>query len=162
MTTPIFRNFLLVEVPQLIKNLKPDAKPAFGVMTPQHMVEHLIYVTKVTMKRYGKPNPKMEQHHLGMKKFIESDRDFPRNVTPVNVSPQLKPLKYENLETGIAELPKTIQGFYELYEQNPDFKCYNDHMGELDFKLCERLHFKHFKHHFLQFALIENDTNHPA
>ena len=155
MITPTHESFLLEDVPTYIKNLSQVQKPSFGIMTPQHMVEHLIYVTKVTTKRYGEPDPKLQEHQVGMKKFILSDADFPKNVTPININAELKPLKYDSLEVAIDDLPKTIKKFYDFYKQNPDFKCYNPHMGELDFNLCERLHFKHYTHHLKQFGLIE-------
>lgn len=35
-------HFFSVELPNALDQLAPDAKPLWGVMTPQHMVEHLI------------------------------------------------------------------------------------------------------------------------
>ena len=38
-------SFVREEASALLKRLDPDAKPQWGMMSAQHMVEHLIYTT---------------------------------------------------------------------------------------------------------------------
>ena len=40
------QSFLKEEILPLLATLTADTEPKFGLMTPQHMVEHLIWVTK--------------------------------------------------------------------------------------------------------------------
>ena len=51
----IHQSFLKEETLSLLQALKEDAVAKFGLMTPQHMVEHLIWVTKTTIGRKGEP-----------------------------------------------------------------------------------------------------------
>jgi len=152
--TQSIKDFLLKDVTTLIEALKSDTQPLWGVMTPQHMVEHLIFVTKVTLKRYGDPEAEYAAHQAKMKAFIEGERTFPKNITPLNAKPDLKPLRFNNLDEAITALKETLQKYYAFNEANPGFKSYNSHMGELDFKLTEKFHYKHYKHHLEQFNLL--------
>jgi len=63
------KDFLVNEVPELFKNLKEDTKPSFGIMTPQHMVEHLTWITKVTTTRKGVPEGEPLENK--MQKFFD-------------------------------------------------------------------------------------------
>ena len=70
MTTTTKKQFLVGEIQGILENLKTDTPAKFGLMTAQHMVEHLIWITKVSVKRYGEPaNPPTEGQQK-FKKFI--------------------------------------------------------------------------------------------
>ncbi|MEM1136287.1 MAG: hypothetical protein AAGI07_10650 [Bacteroidota bacterium] len=142
-----YKAFLLIEVPVLIKKLKKDSLPLWDIIDSQQMPEHLVYVTNTTMRRDGTPDTSFVTHHKNMKLFIESNRKFPRNVNPKNIQLLSKKLKHSSIEKTKAQVSDILEKLYDFYEKNPHFKCYNAHLGELDFQLCERFHYKHYQHH---------------
>ncbi len=147
------KEFLTEKVPQILKNLTADTEPSFGLMTAQHMVEHLTWITKVSLKRHGEPVSPPTKGQLGFKRFIEKGAHFehrPSNKTKAD----LPALKYNSLEEAIEELPKAVARFYNHFAENPDYKSYNQFQGELNFEELELFHTQHYKYHFNQFGLI--------
>ena len=142
------------EVPKLMAQLKPDTEPRFGLMTPQHMVEHLTLGVKTSVKRYGEPEGTPTDRQLGFKRFIEKGAIFehrPNNKTKAD----LPELKYKSLEEALQQIPVAVERFYNHFEANQDFKAYSAFMGELGFEELELFHYMHFRYHLWQFGLLE-------
>ena len=148
------KEFLTKEAPALFKKLEADRIPNFGLMTPQHMVEHLVVVTKTTLSRRGEPEETPSKRQLGFKKFLENGAVFQHRPSD-KTKDDLPPLKYESLEEAITKVPEAIERFYKTFEENPDFIVYNPFMGELNFNEMELFHFQHYRYHLWQFGLIE-------
>ncbi len=154
-TTKSKKEFLLNEVIPLLQNLSPDQEPQFGLMTPQHMVEHLTWTLKNCVKRTGEPEDPPTKGQLGFKKFIAKGSVLehrPNDKTKAD----LPDLKYKNLEEAIEQIEVAVHRFYNHYDANPDFKCYNRFFGELGFKDLELFSYMHYRYHLWQFGLIEN------
>lgn len=149
------KEFLTKQLPQLIANLQPDTVPHFGLMTAQHMVEHLIWVTKSSAKRYGEPEGPPTRGQLGFRKFIDRGAIFehrPKNKTKAD----LPPLKYDSLAEAVGHISEAVDRFYNQFESDPSFKAYSPMMGELSFEDLELFHYQHFRYHFWQFGLLES------
>ncbi len=150
------KDFLVGELPDLLDKLKPGAKGSFGIMTPQHMVEHLIVVVKSMAKKYdGEREMPPNKRQLGFQKFIRNGcvmEHRPSNKTIAD----LPTLKYESLDEAVAVVPEAVQRFYKFWEDYPTYKPYFSFMGEVTFEELEIFHFNHFKYHLWQFGLIEN------
>lgn len=147
-----YQKFLVTEMPQRLAKLTEDTPAKFGLMTPQHMVEHLVLMTKISVKQYGDPTAEPTEGQLKFKKFIEKGAHFehrPSNKTAAD----LPDLKYGSLQEAIDSYPKGISGFYAHYESNPDFKSFNQIQGALGFEDLEFLHQRHFEYHLDQFGL---------
>lgn len=154
MTTINKREFLLSEFPELLKNLSPEREGNFGLMTPQHMVEHLIgAIESATVKYKGeRENPPTEQQ-LGMQKFIKSGCVLSHRPSD-KTKADLPPLKYATIEEAISLVPKAIQKFYAFRDDNPDYIPYAYYMGEVPFEDVELFHFMHIRYHLWQFGLL--------
>lgn len=149
------KEFLTKQVPELLKKIKPDTEPAFGLMTPQHMVEHLTWVAKSSIKRYGEPQGEPSKRQLGFKKFIEKGAILehrPKDKTKAD----LPELKYGSLDEAISHIPEAVNRFYNHFENNPGFKAYSPFMGELSFEELELFHYQHYRYHLWQFGLLES------
>ena len=149
------RNFLISELPEILKKLTPETKGNFGLMTPQHMVEHLVVVIKTTAKKYeGDREKEPNESQMGFKKFIKSGavlKHRPSDKTKAD----LPPLKYSSLEKIVALMPEAVARFYDLWDNNPDYILYAPFMGEMSFEEVELFHYMHFRFHLWQFGLIE-------
>ena len=154
MTTTDRKEFLQTSVPELLKNLKADSKPNFGLMSAQHMIEHLVMIVKTTMKRYGEPPAEPTKSHLGFKRFISKGAVFQHRPSD-KTEADLPALKYASLEEAMAQVAVATERFYKKMEEDPDFKSFNPMMGELSIEELELFHYQHFRYHFWQFGLID-------
>jgi len=153
------KNFLTKEVMNLLKNLKPDTEPAFGLMTAQHMAEHLSLTLKGCTKRVGEVENPPTKGQLGFQKFVEKGATLQHRPSD-KTKADLPELKYENLEKAIEQVGVAVERFYTHFEAHPDFKCYNKFFGELDFDQLELFNHNHYRFHLWQFGLIEKYPDH--
>jgi len=153
------RDFLTNELPEILKNLSPDTEGNFGLMTPQHMVEHLVVVMKMTAKKHeGEREMPANKRQLGFQKFIQKGAVLQHRPSE-KTKADLPPLKYNSLEEAITHIPEAVQRFYNFWETNPDYIPYGSFMGEMPFEDLELFHYMHFRYHLWQFGLIENYPN---
>lgn len=148
------KHFLTSEVMELLKKLKSDTKPAFGLMTAQHMVEHLSWTLKGCTKRVGEVENPPTKGQLGFQRFIEKGAILQHRPSD-KTKADLPELKFENLEEAIEQVKVAIERFYVHFESNPNFKCYNKFFGELGFDQLELFNYNHYRYHLWQFGLIE-------
>ncbi len=149
------RAYLVNEIPKLLKQLKEDTEPRFGLMTAQHMVEHLTSTIKAVLSRHGEVQNPPTKGQLGFKAFIHEKGAVLTHRPSDKTKADLPALKYGTFEEAKAELPKAVQRFYDHFDANPDFKCYNEFLGEMDFGELSLFEYMHYRYHFYQFALIE-------
>ena len=141
---------------EILSRLKADDKPAFGAMTPQHMVEHLAFVVRF----YNGKEP--QQHHYATDKqqkikafVIDTDKDIPIGFKyPVLPTEGLPTLKHSSLSNAIDNLKTELIEFDNYFLKHPSDKPINPTMGELNYKEWVRFHNRHFTHHFKQFRLL--------
>ena len=81
-----------------IEKLKESSPAAFGIMTPQHMIEHLTITVRIS---YGKiklqdfePTEKQLTQKLAL---IYSDIQFPKGIKAPGLEGDLLALRYPNL-----------------------------------------------------------------
>ena len=147
------KEFLTKELPNLLVNLNNNTVPTFGLMTPQHMIEHLTWIIKSSVKRYGEPEGAPTEKQLGFKRFIQKGAIFEHRPNK-KTKADLPELKYPSLEKAMEQLPIAIDRFYTHFEAQPDFKSFSPIMGELSFQELELFHFMHVRYHLWQFGLL--------
>ena len=149
------RDFFTYTFPELLNRLNPDTESKFGLMTPQHMVEHLVRALEsATVKYEGeRENPATEQQ-LGMQKFIKSGSVLSHRPSD-KTKADLPPLNCASLEEAISYIPKAVQKFYAFQDNNPDYIPYASFMGEVSYEDVELFHYMHTKYHLWQFGLLE-------
>jgi len=144
----------------MLKTLSNDTKPAWGVMTAQHMVEHLTMAVqsstgKIVFDRFITPEDKMAI----AKRFLHSSRPLPKlfvnEVISEVIGEGLIPLINKDLCSAIVELIKEAEYFDEYFTRNPEAKPINATFGPLNYEEWIAFHNKHFTHHLTQFGLIE-------
>lgn len=156
MTDNSKRAFLNHKFPELLKKLRSETEPNFGLMTPQHMVEHLIGALGSANTKYEgeRIHPATEQQ-LGMQKFIQSGSVLvhrPSTKTKADVPP----LNYTSLEEAISNVPEAVQKYYAFQDNNPEYKPYASFLGEVTYEDVELFHYMHIKYHLWQFSLLEH------
>jgi oxepin-CoA hydrolase/3-oxo-5,6-dehydrosuberyl-CoA semialdehyde dehydrogenase len=144
------------KIEDCLVHLKEDAKPKWGIMTPQHMIEHLEYTYKIASGdlqdfEVATPEKILEKVHNSLYNYDK----FPKNSRfPLLEKDTLDTLKHVDLITAIGSF-KTQRGKYNaFFKDNPDAILSNMVFGELnkyEWYLLER---KHLNHHFEQFNLL--------
>lgn len=140
---------------QKLRQLDPDAKPNWGLMTPQHMVEHLIVIFKIANGSIPSELYIDEEKIPRQQAFLRSDKEFPKHIRIKNLHEDKPlPLRMESMEAAIEKLDKEIVKFEEVFEAEPDQKTVHPIFGALDYDDWVTFHRKHTTHHFKQFGLF--------
>ncbi len=144
-----------LELSNKINQLNKSDKPAWGIMTPQHMVEHLILAV-----RSGNSNLEVECFNLEeklptLKRFLMSDRELPKGFQNPLLGEGLEELIFTSLEEAKENLKMEIELHLSYFEKNPALTVMNATFGLLNFDEWNQFHKKHFEHHLRQFQLIE-------
>ncbi len=146
-------DFLRREVPALLTGLAPAQVPAWGQLTPQHMLEHLTGAVRLSMGRYGLPAPPASPALDLMQARLQANAPFPPNIRNPMMAPTPGPLRHSSLAVAATELLLTLDEFFDQYARQPA-TAVHPMFGSLDFAQWRVFHFKHFSHHFLQFGLL--------
>ncbi|MBP94039.1 MAG: phenylacetic acid degradation bifunctional protein PaaZ [Flavobacteriaceae bacterium] len=139
-----------------LEKLSADTKPKWGVMTPQHMLEHLEFTYKIAAGEIqdfdvATPEKILEKVHNSLYNYEK----FPKGTNfPLLEKDTLEPLKHPDLETAIEKFKEQREKYLEFFKDNPEAKLKNLVFGELDKYESYLLERKHLNHHFEQFGLI--------
>jgi hypothetical protein len=137
-----------------LRKLQSEQDPVFGSMTPQHMVEHLIWTLtisngKILIACTSKP----EEREDLKKAFLFAD-EYPMGIkSSVLNKNNLPSLKYENLRDSILVLMNELKDFDVFFLENKDATPVHTTMGELSYEEWIMFHNIHFAHHFKQFGI---------
>jgi hypothetical protein len=138
-----------------ISKLNANAKPLWGKMSPQNIIEHLagavkMSTGKVIVKRYTTP----EEAQVIKEKLINTPAEIPAGVKNPLLTDEAPALMHKDLDAAVAELFNEINYFKEYYKQNPNAIHTHLRMGDLTHGEWLTLHNKHFTHHFKQYNLF--------
>lgn len=140
---------------QAISKLTEDTKPAWGLMTPQHMVEHLIWQFEIA-------TGKVETQILTPEKYLDKYQEVMYSHKPMVKQyehpmlrkGQLEDLRFDNLQEAKDALIKAYDEYQEYFATNKGTTTINPVFGELTKFEWDLMGRKHCDHHFRQFGLI--------
>ncbi|SDI39149.1 phenylacetic acid degradation bifunctional protein PaaZ [Winogradskyella thalassocola] len=144
------------KISECLYALKEDAKPKWGIMTPQHMIEHLEYTYKIASGEIqdfeiATPSTILDKVHNSLWNYDK----FPKNSQfPQLEKNTLEPLKHPDLATAIEKFKAQREKYLEFFKENPEAKLKNLVFGELNKYESYLLERKHLNHHFEQFNLL--------
>ncbi len=140
-----------------LSKLKEDAKPNWGLMTPQHMVEHIEKTIRIgagQIQNFEIATP--EKYLERVQEMIYNHKQMPRGVYhPLMKEGQLEELVHEDLTAAKAKLIEALDEFEAYYKENPDAITKNAVFGEMNKFEWDLLNVKHLNHHFEQFNLLD-------
>ncbi|HNQ26830.1 MAG TPA: phenylacetic acid degradation bifunctional protein PaaZ [Aquaticitalea sp.] len=143
-------------IEECLHKLTENTKPKWGMMTPQHMVEHLEYTYKIATGEIdgfdiATPEKILEKVHASLYNYEK----FPQNVAfPLYEKDVLQPLKYANLAEAKQKFIEAREAYKAYFKTHPDARTRNVVFGDLnrfEWYLLER---KHLNHHFEQFGML--------
>ncbi|MCG2431984.1 phenylacetic acid degradation bifunctional protein PaaZ [Aequorivita xiaoshiensis] len=144
------------KIQELVNKLTENDKPKWGIMTPQHMLEHLEESYKVLGGQI------QDFEIVTPEKIVEKVRNslynyekFPQNSQfPTMKKGELEDLKHPDLSTAKEKFFEAREEYTAFFKENPDAVLKNMVFGELNKYESYLLERKHLNHHFEQFGLI--------
>ena len=144
------------EINHLLKNLKEDTQPKWGLMKPQNMIEHLLITLQYSNGKKQISQRTTEEEGLKAKQaVIYSDVALSKGMKSPLLGEGPAPFEFATLDEAKNNLNKELDAFELYYEDNPNATCIQPRLGPLNKNEWIILHSKHFTHHFQQFGLIE-------
>jgi hypothetical protein len=146
--------FLFDDAFTRIKNLHADTQPKWGVMNAQQMIEHLILAWSISNGTIRIPEDTLDAKSEKLKRiFLLSDKPLPRDFNNP-ILPKNTKFKYNNLEEAKDELNKELLKFKHFFENNSSELPLHNLFGRLSKHEWLWFHYKHMRHHMMQFDLI--------
>jgi len=152
----VFTEMTSEKIEECLQKLTEDKKAQWGMLTPQHMVEHLEYTYRIASGEIqdfeiATPEKIIEKVHQTLYNY----EAFPIKIDfPLHKKGELEDLRHLDLETAKKMLLEAREEFIQYFKENPETKTKNVVFGELhrfEWYLLER---KHLNHHFEQFGLL--------
>lgn len=141
---------------QKLNALTEETKAQWGMMTPQHMVEHLtmgLQIATGEISDFEIATP--EEHIEKVQETLYNYEKMPKNYKmPLMKENGLEALKHENLEQAKEAFFEAYDAFETFFRENPEATTKNAVFGELNYFEWKLLNRKHFNHHFEQFGLV--------
>lgn len=139
----------------LLRKLTPDMQPAWGKMTPHHMVEHLAWVIDGAMENWKVTVITPEEKLPRMRQFVYSNFAISQNFSHPNMPAdgELPPLKTASIEAAIELFWEKWAEFDAFMAANPDKRTNHVVFGPLNHTEWRFMQFKHLVHHLTQFGL---------
>ena len=138
-----------------LAGLTPSTKPEWGIMTAQHMVEHMEYFLRMSWGDFPTeivtPENRIERYQEALYDYKNMIKNFDHPGLPKGKNPDLR---FKDLEEAKVAFFKAYEYFTTYYKENPEARHPHAIFGDLDQEMWELLHRKHFDHHFRQFGLI--------
>lgn len=137
-----------------LHKLQANLTPEFGIMSPQHMIEHLILTLKLSYGRIKIPEFEPSEKHLSYKeKLLYQLDEFPIGIRAPGLSAETLPLRFKSLDEAKIELVTSQERYTTFFKESPDKKTMHPKFGPMSKAEWDVFHKKHFVHHFKQFNI---------
>jgi oxepin-CoA hydrolase / 3-oxo-5,6-dehydrosuberyl-CoA semialdehyde dehydrogenase len=144
------------KVEACINKLTQDSKPKWGILTPQHLLEHLeqgyrIMSGEIQDFEIATPEKILEKVHHSLYNYEK----FPQGTAfPTMKKGELEDLIHPDFEIAKAKFFEARAAYQSFFKENPEAVMKNMVFGELNRYESYLLERKHLNHHFEQFGLI--------
>ncbi len=140
---------------EMLGKLTEGTKPEWGIMTPQHMVEHAEFFHRMAIGEEETEITTPEKYLERTQDSLFNYKPMPRSFDhPLFKKGETEDLRFANLEEAKAALLQAYDNFETFFKENPGKETPNTIFGMLNKELWDLLNRKHFHHHFTQFGLI--------
>ncbi|HAS45706.1 MAG TPA: phenylacetic acid degradation bifunctional protein PaaZ [Microscillaceae bacterium] len=150
-----FVEYATAKVENLLLGLTEDTPAQWGIMTPQHMIEHLEYFTQLAL---GKMQVDLITPANKVDKFTESLYNYykmPKNhQLEILKKGTTEDLRFGSLTEAKEALVKGLAEVEMAFKNKAEFRAFNPTFGHLNRYEWQLYCQKHFQHHFEQFGLL--------
>ncbi|WP_374549176.1 phenylacetic acid degradation bifunctional protein PaaZ [Flavobacterium sp.] len=144
------------KVAECINKLTENSKPSWGILTPQHLLEHLeqgykIMSGEIQDFEIATPEKILEKVHNSLYNYDK----FPKGTKfPTMKKDELEDLIHPDFETAKTKFFEAREQYKTFFKENPEAILKNMVFGELNKYESYLLERKHLNHHFEQFGLL--------
>jgi oxepin-CoA hydrolase/3-oxo-5,6-dehydrosuberyl-CoA semialdehyde dehydrogenase len=144
------------KVAECINKLTENSKPSWGILTPQHLLEHLeqgykIMSGEIQDFEIATPEKILEKVHNSLYNYDK----FPKGTKfPTMKKDELEDLIHPDFETAKAKFFEARESYKTFFKENPEAILKNMVFGELNKYESYLLERKHLNHHFEQFGVL--------
>ena len=150
-----FFEYSIAKVEEFLMGLTEDTPPKWGIMTAQHMVEHLASFNDVALRKTPMemltPAHKLERYTESLYNYRKMPRGFQLATLKKG---ETEDLRFASLDEAKDALMKGLQEVEAAYKDDSNFKAFNPTFGELNSYEWKLYLQKHIQHHFEQFGLL--------
>jgi hypothetical protein len=150
--------FLQKESIALLESLPDDRAPLWGLMTAQHMVEHLGTTYLISNGKAKVPSEqileKFTKNEARKAVFFSNDDPLPRNIRAPLMPEKPAPCRFATMEDAKKAMIKEMNRYFEFFAQNPAATPCHPRFNYLNFEQWNEFHTRHIVHHFTQFGLM--------
>ena len=139
-----------------LAKLTEDLQPKWGMMTPQHMVEHFELQFRFGAAEKGDFEIATPAEHLDKyRETVFNHQPFPHSHKhPLMKSDENEDLAHSDLATAKQKLIEAYDAYENYFKENPEARTKNVVFGMMDKFEWDLLSVKHFNHHFEQFGIL--------
>ncbi|MCB0634188.1 MAG: hypothetical protein KDD15_30865, partial [Lewinella sp.] len=150
-----FFSYSIEKVEELLLGLTQDTPAQWGLMSAQHMVEHIEYFNQIALRKIEvervTPEEKLEKYTESLYNYRLMPQSF---EIPILRQGKTEDLRFDSLEAAKTALINSLKEVEERYRTDPDFRAYNAVFGDLNHYEWKLFCQKHLQHHFSQFGLL--------
>ena len=145
---------------ELIDKINEESERQWGLMTPQHMIEHLGGILYMTSKGIDMPEAlKGDQAQKAKNRFFSSFLPFEKSVPLPGVEGALPKLKYDSLDEAKDKTKKALSTFISIVKSEPERQVIHSYFGPMTLNEWAVFHRLHIEHHLMQFGQLKRDEN---
>ena len=144
------------KIQQCLHKLTENSKPKWGILTPQHLLEHLEHGYKIMSGEIqdfeiATPEKILDKVHNSLYNYDK----FPMGTNfPTMKKGALEDLIHPNFEMAKTKFFEAREQYKAFFKENPEAILKNMVFGEMNKYASYLLERKHLNHHFEQFNLI--------
>ena len=139
----------------VLKNLKADAMPKWGILTPQHMIEHLEYQFLIATEKVHSRLTVSPRLLEVFEEVIYNHQPMMKGYNhPMLRKGELEDLKHGSLDEAIDKYFETRLKYEVFFKENKGKLTLNPTFGMMSKFEWDLLNRKHTHHHFEQFGLV--------
>ena len=139
----------------VLKNLKADAMPKWGILTPQHMIEHLEYQFLIATEKVHSRLTVSPRLLEVFEEVIYNHQPMMKGYNhPMLRKGELEDLKHGSLDEAIDKYFETRLKYEAFFKENKGKLTLNPTFGMMSKFEWDLLNRKHTNHHFEQFGLV--------
>ena len=144
------------KIQECLHKLTENSKPKWGILTPQHLLEHLeqgykIMSGEIQDFEIATPEKILDKVHNSLYNYDK----FPMGTNfPTMKKGALEDLIHPNFEMAKTKFFEAREQYKAFFKENPEAILKNMVFGEMNKYASYLLERKHLNHHFEQFNLI--------
>lgn len=139
-----------------LSKLTEQSKAVWGILTPQHLVEHIekgFRIASGEIQDFEIDTP--AEHLAKVQEMVYNYKPMPKGFKhPLMEKESLDQLIHPDLASAKVKMLEAWDAYDAYFKVNPDAETQNAVFGRLDKFGWDLLNTKHFNHHFEQFGIL--------